>query len=173
MDAYARLSGVQSDMFATYSAEFEDYRTQLGHAMDDYVIADASKRPALAKKIKADLDEVAELLKQMELEVRSHQGPARETLNSKLVGESERIQPRWAAFLCLVPPSASALADSSSAGHRKGKQELQKAWRTAKEQAETGDRSSLMSHRDGTDVRDAPLHAALSGGDRCPFFPCP
>jgi vesicle transport through interaction with t-SNAREs protein 1 len=103
------------DMFATYSGEFEDYRTQISHAIEDFVIADAAKRATLSRKILQDIDELGDIIKQMELEVRSHQGPARQTLNERLVG------------------------------FRKSRQEVQKAWRVAKDVADDGTRDSLLS----------------------------
>lgn len=111
-----RLDGTGgSDMFATYSGEFEDYRTQISHAIEDYAVADAPKRATVSRKILQDIDELGDIIKQMELEVRSHQGPARQTLNERLVG------------------------------FRKSRQEVQKAWRVAKEAADAGARDSLLS----------------------------
>ena len=104
-----------SDMFATYSGEFDDYRQQISHAIEDYGVADASKRGTLSRKIVQDIDELGDIIKQMELEVRSHQGPARQTLNEQLVD------------------------------FRKSRQEIQKAWRIAKEKADAGNRDKLLS----------------------------
>ena len=109
-----RLDGGKSDMFATYSGEFEDYRQQIGHKLEDYSAAEPEKRATLARRIVQDIDELGDIIKQMELEVRSHQGPERETLNGRLV-----------AF-------------------RKSRQEIQKSWRVAKERAEAGSRDSLL-----------------------------
>ena len=58
-----------------FAAVLNGDNVQLGHAMEDYVAAEPPKRPALARKIVADLDELAELVKQMELEVST--APAR------------------------------------------------------------------------------------------------
>ena len=102
-------------MFATYSGEFDDYRQQISHAIEDYGVADGAKRGALSRKILQDIDELGDIIKQMELEVRSHQGPARQTLNERLVD------------------------------FRKSRQEVQKAWRIAKEKADAGNRSNLLS----------------------------
>lgn len=104
-----------SDMFATYSGEFEEYRQQISDTIEDYGVADASKRSALSRKILQDIDELGDIIKQMELEVRSHQGPARQTLNERLVE------------------------------FRKSRQEVQKAWRIAKEKADAGNRNKLFS----------------------------
>ena len=107
-----------NDMFATYSGEFEDYRQQINHAIEDYVVADVSKRAAMSRKILQDIDELGDILKQMELEVRSHQGPARQTLNERLVD------------------------------FRKSRQEVQKAWRIAKEKADAGNRDKLLTREE-------------------------
>lgn len=104
-----------SDMFTTYSGEFDDYREQITHAIADYGVAEDAKRGALSRKILQDIDELGDIIKQMELEVRSHQGPARQTLNERLVE------------------------------FRKSRQEVQKAWRIAKEKADAGNRGKLLS----------------------------
>jgi len=147
-----RLDGTGgSDMFATYSGEFEDYRQQITHAIEDYGVADAAKRSVLSRKILQDIDELGDIIKQMELEVRSHQGPARQTLNERLVG------------------------------FRKSRQEVQKAWRVAKEQADAGSRDTLLSGARGaagggegvyaqTNTRCVAA-AAQAESDRCPLLP--
>jgi hypothetical protein len=104
-----------NDMFATYSGEFDDYRQQITHAIEDYSVAENAKRGALSRKILQDIDELGDIIKQMELEVRSHQGPARQTLNERLVE------------------------------FRKSRQEVQKAWRIAKEKADVGNHGKLLS----------------------------
>eukprot|EP01047_Picozoa_sp_COSAG01_P050940 COSAG01_NODE_5199_length_4416_cov_3.151031_2_plen_244_part_00 len=119
-------------MFATYAEEFEDFRTQLAQAMDDYQSAEPARRPALGKQVVLGLDELGELLKQMELEARGAAGPARQTLNSRLVG------------------------------FRKVRAEAQKSWRQAKELASAGDRDALLTGGGRGAGGDGGLHAPIS-----------
>ena len=108
-------SSAESGVFERYAAEFEDFRAQLGHALEDYPATNPAKRSALSKRIIADLDELSELLKQMEMEAQAQTGKARQVMNKQLI-------------TC-----------------RKARQQLQHTWRDAKGQADSVDRGALLS----------------------------
>lgn len=111
-------SSAECGMFERYAAEFEDFRAQLGHALEGYPATNPAQRAALSKRIIADLDELSELLKQMEMEAQAQTGKERQVMNKQLI-------------TC-----------------RKARQQLQHTWRDAKGQADSVDRGALLSGPD-------------------------
>ena len=129
-------SSAESGVFERYAAEFEDFRAQLGHALEDYPATNPAKRSALSKRIIADLDELSELLKQMEMEAQAQTGKARQVMNKQLI-------------TC-----------------RKARQQLQHTWRDAKGQADSVDRGALLSVPDRRGAEACIPYSAVSSKEQ-------
>ena len=105
------------DVFAVYEREAETVKDQIRENLDQLVSPEGADSRALIKKTSDLFDQAADLIKQMNLEVRSHQVQARVALTERVSEISKLFPPLKSEFERIREKTqrSALIGDSSTA----------------------------------------------------------